>query len=392
MHAYIISQIFEFFTCFFKKTEKISKSPKAFKDPENIMKKDEFLKLLQARLVERGLTTAAAEKETEHVRIYLAESSMDEVDISIDEMAEGILAMLNDSSENNHEDIDISPVPMVSEESDESVSDELSAAIAAIDSPVPAEEKTEVNNEEEKEKPEVLAIPIVIESEPESESEAQDEPAEEVAENEETPAASDPIPAEIVLEQPAEGQESQEAPQPEAAQEAPADDLIADEENEDIQKYIPYNQKVKMKKIENSKKGGNEWLYVLLLVVTIPIAVALILTAFVLYLGFWVALALAMIACIAVLVVFVAVFALISIVGIVYGVVELITGNMPVGLFEIGLGVMVGAAVMFIGILVYNFAVRFIPFIMKLLARLFRAGFRAIRNGYQVLKGAVEEL
>lgn len=389
MHAYIISQIFEFFTCFFKKTEKISKSPKAFKDPENIMKKDDFLKLLQARLIERGLTTAAAEKETEHVRIYLAESSMDDVDISIDEMAEGILAMLNDSSENNHEDIDTPPVPMVSEESDESVSDELSAAIAAIDSPVPAEEQTEVNNEEEKEKPEALAIPIVIESEPE----VQDEPAEEVAENEEAPAASEPMPTEIVTEQTAEVQESKnEEPQPEAVQEVPADDLIADEENEDIQKYIPYNQKVKMKKIENSKKGGNEWLYVLLLVVTIPIAVALILTAFVLYLGFWVALALAMIACIAVLVVFVAVFALISIVGIVYGVVELITGNMPVGLFEIGLGVMVGAAVMFIGILVYNFAVRFIPFIMKLLARLFRAGFRAIRNGYQVLKGAVEEL
>jgi hypothetical protein len=99
-----------------------------------------------------------------------------------------------------------------------------------------------------------------------------------------------------------------------------------------------------------------------------------------------------MIACIAVLVVFVTVFALIAIVGIVYGVVQLITGNMPVGLFEIGLGVMVGAAVMFIGILVYNFAVRFIPFIMKLLARLFRAGFRGIKNGYQVLKGAVEEL
>ena len=353
------------------------------------MKKDDFLKLLQARLVERGLTTAAAEKETEHVRIYLAESSMDDVDISIDEMAEGILAMLNDSSENNHEDIDTPPVPMVSEESDESVSDELSAAIAAIDSPVPAEEQTEVNNEEEKEKPEALAIPIVIESEPE----VQDEPAEEVAENEEAPAASEPMPAEIVTEQTAEVQESKnEEPQPEAVQEVPADDLIADEENEDIQKYIPYNQKVKMKKIENSKKGGNEWLYVLILVVTIPIAVALILTAFVLYLGFWVALALAMIACIAVLVVFVAVFALISIVGIVYGVVELITGNMPVGLFEIGLGVMVGAAVMFIGILVYNFAVRFIPFIMKLLARLFRAGFRAIRNGYQVLKGAVEEL
>ncbi len=392
LHAYIISQIFEFFTCFFKKTEKISKSPKAFKDPENIMKKDDFLKLLQARLIERGLTPAAAKKETEHVRIYLSESSMDDVDISIDEMAEGILAMLNDSSDSNHEDIDISPVPMVSEENDESVSDELSAAIAAIDSPAPADEPTE-NKAEETEEPETMAIPIVIESEPEPEPEVQEEPAEEVAANEEAPAAVEPMPAEIIFEQPAEVQDQQSVEsQPEAVKESPSDDLIADEENEDIEKYIPYNQKVKMKKIENSKKGGNEWLYVLLLVITIPIAVALILTAFVLYLGFWVVLALAMIACIAVLVVFVTVFALISIVGIVYGVVELITGNLPVGLFEIGLGVMVGAAVMFIGILVYNFAVRFIPFIMKLLARLFRAGFRGIRNGYQVLKGAVEEL
>ncbi len=356
------------------------------------MKKDDFLKLLQARLIERGLTPAAAKKETEHVRIYLSESSMDDVDISIDEMAEGILAMLNDSSDSNHEDIDISPVPMVSEENDESVSDELSAAIAAIDSPAPADEPTE-NKAEETEEPETMAIPIVIESEPEPEPEVQEEPAEEVAANEEAPAAVEPMPAEIISEQPAEVQDQQSVEsQPEAVKESPSDDLIADEENEDIEKYIPYNQKVKMKKIENSKKGGNEWLYVLLLVITIPIAVALILTAFVLYLGFWVVLALAMIACIAVLVVFVTVFALISIVGIVYGVVELITGNLPVGLFEIGLGVMVGAAVMFIGILVYNFAVRFIPFIMKLLARLFRAGFRGIRNGYQVLKGAVEEL
>lgn len=390
MHAYIISQIFEFFTCFFKKTEKISKSPKAFKDPENIMKKDDFLKLLQARLIERGLTPAAAEKETQHVRTYLAESSMDDVDISIDEMADGILTMLEDNSDSDHEDIDISPVPMVSEENDESVSDELSAAIAAIDSP--AEEQPEVAAEAE---PEMPVIPIVIETEPEIAPEPEEEPAEIAPVIEETP---EEIPEPILPVTPAEQPAQTEAPHPEEpkheveAINEQSELPVSDEENEEIEKYIPYNQKVRMKKIENSKKGGNEWLYVLLLVITIPIAVALILTAAVLYLGFWVVLALAMIACIAVLVVFVTVFAIIAIVGIVYGVVALITGNMPVGLFEIGLGVMVGAAVMFIGILVYNFAVRFIPFIMKLLARLFRAGFRAIRNGYQVLKGAVEEL
>lgn len=404
-----------FSSVFLQKQKKFLKCPKVFKDPENIMKKDEFLKLLQARLIERGLSESTAEKETTHVRTYLAESSMDDVDISIDEMADGILAMLEENSESNHEDIDISPVPMVSEEADESVSDELSAAIAAIDAePVQSEPAESAEEKEESTSPAVIAIPIVIEPEAEhvEESDSADEVADEPTEEpesvdvqeepqesaaEEKADAAEPAQAEAEpicvpapsVEKEQEKEEISEEIQPQPKTEEPA---LSDEEDADIEEYIPYKQKVKMKKIENTKKGGNEWLYVLLLVITIPIAVALILTAFVVYLGFWVALALAMIACIAVLVVFVTVFALISIVGIVYGVVELITGNMPVGLFEIGLGVMVGAAVMFIGILVYNFAVRFIPFIMKLLARLFRAGFRGIKNGYQVLKGAVEEL
>ena len=387
------------------------------------MKKDEFLRSLQARLVERGLSESSAEKETAHVRTYLAESSMDEVDISIDEMADGILSMLEENSEKEHEDIEIAPVPMVSDESDESVSDELSAAIAAIDSEFAPQENASPERIEEEKKQEPVFIPIVIEQEAEEPtdkimqeedhneetaeqpteekqeeavlSEAEEEIASEPLENEASVESEDelvPVPVEEKSELVPENVEQTEKNEATAPESKPVAQHANGEEDENIEEYIPYNQKVKMKKIQNSKKGGNEWLYVLLLVVTIPLAVALILTAFVVYLGFWVVLALAMIACIAVLVVFVTVFALIAIVGIVYGVVQLITGNMPVGLFEIGLGVMVGAAVMFIGILVYNFAVRFIPFIMKLLARLFRAGFRGIKNGYQVLKGAVEEL
>jgi hypothetical protein len=82
----------------------------------------------------------------------------------------------------------------------------------------------------------------------------------------------------------------------------------------------------------------------------------------------------------------------VSIVGIVYGVVELIMSNIPVALFEMGLGIIVGSATMFGGIIVYNIAVRFIPFGMKLLAKLFRLGFRALRSGYNMLKGAVSNL
>ena len=329
------------------------------------MKKDDFLKLLQARLIERGLTPAAAEKETAHVRTYLAESSMDDVDISIDEMADGILTMLEDSSDSDHEDIDISPVPMVSEENDESVSDELSAAIAAIDSPTDAQPEAGAEDGEESEQ---IAIPIVLESEPEiSEEPAEINPViEETNEEVQEPTLPPPQPEKAEEPKPEEPKREVEVKNESLELE------VSDEENEDIEKYIPYNQKVRMRKIENSKKGGNEWLYVLLLVITIPIAVALILAAAVLYLGFWVVLALAMIACIAVLVVFVTVFAIIAIVGIVYGVVALITGNTPVGLFEIGLGVMVGAAVMFIGILVFTMLERMISFFSSVAEELMR--------------------
>ena len=159
----------------------------------------------------------------------------------------------------------------------------------------------------------------------------------------------------------------------------------------DIEAFIPLSQKEKMQYDTNGRMK-NEWLYIAILVVAIPIAIALIIISIVLYLGFWVALALMMIACVSLLVVFVTVGSIVSIVGIVYGVVQLITGNTPVGFFEIGLGVIVGAAVMFVGILIYNFAVRFIPFGMKLLAKLFKAGFRGLRGGYNMLKGAVANL
>ena len=189
------------------------------------MKKDQFLKLLQARLIECGLTQAAAEKETEHVRTYLAESSMDEVDISVEEMAEGILAMLNDNSEETHEDIDIAPIPMVSEETDESVSDELSAAIAAIDSDAVTEDPVEKPAEQ----PEVT-IPIVLELEEEEPAEPEQTVTHEEEKREEAP---EPISMEITPAPPAETvpvEELQESPDEikEEPEEEITDDEIAD--------------------------------------------------------------------------------------------------------------------------------------------------------------------
>jgi outer membrane biosynthesis protein TonB len=375
--------------------------PKNNFDPETKMKKEEFLILLLARLIERGVPEKTAKKETEHVRTYLSESGMEELDISLDEMADGIISMLNESSEQEKtsEEVAISIVPAAEEESG-SVSDELEAAIAAMDSPTEPSDKAEADLPAE--------VPIVIEESAQEEFAVEAEDITQPEPNEESvpaPEAEEPaqeaeehVIEEAVSETPAEHSEPEQEPVDvieDKPQPFPAPVHINDEEEEeydgDIEEFFPYNKK-KMKKIDSVKKGSNAWLYVAILVVTIPLAIALLGISLVLYLGFWVVLALAMIACIAVLVVFVTAGAAISLVGIVYGVVQLITGQVPVGMFEVGLGIIIGSATMFVGILVYNFAVRFIPFGMKLLAKLFRAGFRAVRSGYQSLKGAVESI
>jgi len=53
-----------------------------------------------------------------------------------------------------------------------------------------------------------------------------------------------------------------------------------------------------------------------------------------------------------------------SLFGIIYGITQTFT-VLPAGLFEIGLGVTIGGAAMFVGISVYNIAIRFLPFVMR---------------------------
>lgn len=333
------------------------------------MKKEEFLKLLKERLIERGASADAAEKETQHVNTYLSESGMEELDVSIDEMADGIMAMMEDGAE---QDVPAQEPPAtfaVSEPETDSVSDELKAAIDAIEDGEAEDKAADVQQS--------AALP-----EPESEAQEPSPKEDDAKNNEVLPTANDEKPKTDI---------------PEIIVETPPPVIFVPEEEEDggpidIERFAPHEKKEKMKNKITLKNTDNAWLYVTLLVITIPIAVSLILIAAAVYLGFWVALALAMIGCIALLVVFVAVGSIVSLVGIVYGVVELITGLMPVGLFEIGLGVIVGASVMFIGILIYNFAVRLIPFGMKLLAKLFKMGFNGLRKGYQMLKGAVANI
>ena len=89
----------------------------------------------------------------------------------------------------------------------------------------------------------------------------------------------------------------------------------------------------------------------------------------------------------------VAVGAVVSFVGIIYGITQLITAaSQAPGLYEIGLGITVGGIVMAGGIIVYNIAIRLLPLLIRLLASLFRLCTGKLRTLYHMAKEACYKL
>ncbi len=80
-----------------------------------------------------------------------------------------------------------------------------------------------------------------------------------------------------------------------------------------------------------------------------------------------------------------------SLVGIVYGVTQLFN-YAPIGLYEIGLGLMIGGVTMFVGIIAYNVAIRLIPFIIKQLFTLLTYLSRKCVELYFYVKGACADI
>ena len=116
--------------------------------------------------------------------------------------------------------------------------------------------------------------------------------------------------------------------------------------------------------------------------VTIPLAIAY----FAVFAAMWGGLAAVMLAAIAGVVALTAGGVAVSLVGIVYGVIQLFAGNIPVGVYEIGLGIIAAGAAMLMCILLYNFAIRFIPWVMKLVYRLLKFTLAKLSELYNHLK------
>jgi len=102
------------------------------------------------------------------------------------------------------------------------------------------------------------------------------------------------------------------------------------------------------------------------LFLTLPLTLGLAAALFGTFAVLFVGLAALIVALIGVLIAVAACGAGVSLVGIVFGITQLFS-FLAAGLYEIGLGIMVAGAVLFVSILLYNIAIRFLPWLISLL-------------------------
>lgn len=77
--------------------------------------------------------------------------------------------------------------------------------------------------------------------------------------------------------------------------------------------------------------------------------------------------------------------ALCSLVGIIYGITQLFS-FVPAGIFEIGLGVAVAGAVLLLSILIFNFAIRFLPFVIKKATVFFKFVMKKLKEAFLAIR------
>ena len=107
------------------------------------------------------------------------------------------------------------------------------------------------------------------------------------------------------------------------------------------------------------------------LLLTLPIWLGLLAVMFVVFIALFVALSALIVVGVAAIIAIVAVGAGIALVGIVFGITQLF--SFPAGgIYEIGLGVMIAGAVLFVAVLLYNFSIRLLPWLITQLGVLLK--------------------
>ena len=129
----------------------------------------------------------------------------------------------------------------------------------------------------------------------------------------------------------------------------------------------------------------NSTMFWVLFAVSLPVTVPLALIGLAVFLAVWAGMIALILASVAALVALTAGGSALSLVGIIYGVIQLFS-VVPVGLYEIGMGVIIAGIIMFAGILIYNVAVRLLPFLIRMVWRLFCYVLKRLRVLFNFLR------
>jgi len=355
------------------------------------MKKTQFLKELKKALTDKGFDATVVDNEIASVSAYFSEEGLEEIEIPVGEMAEEISTLISEQTPPadpaasvglEQFELEDPKTPDLPANEEENKAPEIVIPAAAVEATAPAAEEEDVTDNLETDQPldpevepegEKLHSPKALFDPKEKDASAPAEKAQQsTASKTVDPNASLDFDDEDDVKTYEKGSVlgAKKKKEATAQPETPAVDHEIDEFS-----YAEFDE-------EKVKSPA----FTVLLIFALPLIALLSLVAVVIYLGFWVLLALVMIAVVAFLIAFVAAGVTVALVGIVYGVIMMLKGNVPVGLFEIGLGICVGAAVMFFGILIYNFAIRLIPFAMKMLAKLLGFAFVKVKEGLKAVK------
>lgn len=135
---------------------------------------------------------------------------------------------------------------------------------------------------------------------------------------------------------------------------------------------------------EDETEKKNSWMFYVFTILIMPLACVVGAFVFAAFVAMWLALAVLSTLLIVGVFVIAAAGALVSICGLLFGLIELVGGSSAAAMFEIGLALIVGAAVMFVGILIYNVAIRLVPYLIKklgtLLVFIFKTFVKALRR------------
>lgn len=320
------------------------------------MNRQSFLDALGSELARLGADDASIDAQKEKMDSYLRSKNMEEVDVDPRRMAEGIMQKIAADRKQVAESTPAAanvkpakPVKSAKPEETKQTSDPLSALGSK-----PRHTAVHINDEPDEAKPVKQAAP-------------QRPSATAKAKSDEKPTAHRDAPHTATEKRPVK-KEAENLPDP-----------VTDP---------GYYDSAKPKAAADQ---GNKTLSRVLFCAAVPLGAVLCVAAIAVFLGLIFLLAAAAIGFVAALIAIVGVGCSVALIGIIYGAYKIVTGVVPVGLYEIGLGITVGSVASLIGILMYNIAIRLVPFLMKKLAELVGFGLRKARDGFVALKGALEK-